>query len=241
MNDLKSQLIGILILIVLSAFTLAACGGTSGPQDFEYTFEQGNEGWVHDFADLPADADQTFFQLDGGRREMPEGIDGYGYYLQGDNHSGDLFMFLKVKASGLKPNTTYNADFHIVLASNIPEGMMGIGGSPGESVYVKAGATTIEPDTIVDDQGWLRLNIDKGQQANGGEDMIVLGNLANPNLDPETADGLTYALMDLTGEGQEFMVTSDAEGNVWIIVGTDSGFEGLTAVYYDTISVNLSE
>ena len=232
---------GLLFLSVLIVFTVAACGGTGGTQEFEYTFEEGDDGWVYDFADFPVDSDPSFYQLDGGRREMPEGIDGYGYYLQGDNHSDDLFMFLKVKAGGLEPKTTYKAEFHITLASNIPAGMMGIGGSPGESVYIKAGAITEEPGLVLDDQDWLRMNIDKGNQANGGEDMIVLGTMANPNLDPETADGITYALMDLTSEDQDFVVTSDGDGNVWFIVGTDSGFEGLTAVYFDTISVDLIE
>ncbi len=47
--------------------------------------------------------------------------------------------------------------------------MSGIGGSPGESVYVKAGATTEEPLIIEDSDGWLRMNIDKGNQAGEGQ------------------------------------------------------------------------
>jgi hypothetical protein len=84
-------------------------------------------------------------------------------------------------------------DFHIDIASNTPEGLKGIGGSPGESVYVKAGATKHEPQVIEDDRGWLRMNIDKGNQASEGEDMTNLGTLANPNINMDTFTGEEYA------------------------------------------------
>ena len=54
------------------------------------------------------------------------------------------------------------------LATNVPTATFGIGGSPGESVFVKAGASTVEPLTEEDRNRHLRMNIDKGNQANGG-------------------------------------------------------------------------
>jgi len=119
--------------------------------------------------------------------------------------------------------------------------MMGIGGSPGESVFVKAGAVDYEPEVIEDTAGWLRMNIDKGNQASEGEDMINLGTLANPNIDLDTFTGEEYAIMTLDNKGITFTVTSDNQGNVWVIAGTDSGFEGLTRVYYDKIQITFSE
>ncbi len=127
-----------------------------------------------------------------------------------------------------------------MLASDVPPGMSGVGGSPGESVYVKVGATTIEPLVEEDPtDGWLRINIDKGNQAQEGEDMINIGDMANPNLTPASAG--SYELMEQTSSGREFEVTADEDGVLWFIVGTDSGFEGLTALYYDTITVVLEE
>jgi len=35
-------------------------------------------------------------------------------------------------------------------------------------------------------------------------------------------------------------VEADDAGRVWLIVGTDSGFEGLTALYYARISYTLA-
>ena len=127
--------------------------------------------------------------MDSGWGELPNGLEGYGIYLQGHNCCDDLFMFLKVQIEGLKPNTTYQVVFKIDLASNTPEGMMGIGGSPCEIVYVKAGAVDYELEVVVDSASWLCINIDKGNQASEGEDMINLGTLANPNIDLDTFTG----------------------------------------------------
>ncbi|NCF69384.1 MAG: hypothetical protein GWP61_25810 [Chloroflexi bacterium] len=69
--------------------------------------------------------------------------------------------------------------------------------------------------------------------------MINIGDMANPNLTPETAG--SYELMEQNSVGREFEATADEDGTLWFIAGTDSGFEGLTTVYYDTITVVLEE
>jgi heat shock protein HslJ len=205
---------------------------------FKYTFEDSPDGWSHGFADLPADADPQFYQLDGGRRALPGELVGGGYNLRGDNHSDDLFMFLKVQAGGLEPNTTYDVKFLVDLATAVPEGLMGIGGSPGESVYLKVGASSIEPSAVEDGSGYLRMNIDKGQQAQGGADMIVLGHIAYAS--DSAADGGEWQMKSLDSTEQPFSIITDDSGQVWFIIGTDSGFEGLTDVYFDAISISLT-
>ena len=59
------------------------------------------------------------------------------------------------------------------------------------------------------------MNIDKGNQASEGEDMINLGTLANPNIDLDTFKGIEYALMTLDNQGITFSVTTDSNGDVW--------------------------
>ena len=119
--------------------------------------------------------------------------------------------------------------------------MVGIGGSPGESVYVKAGAVNYQPEVNEGDDGNLYINVDKGFQSNGGKEMITLGTIANPNIDLENYTGVEYAIMTLDNQDNAFSVTSDSQGTVWVIVGTDSGFEGLTRIYYDQVSVDFVE
>ena len=238
MNYSKWLLVGPCALLIL---IMGCSRGYEQEYQFEYDFEADQQGWVTGFADLPADYDPLVYELDSGWGELPSGLEGNAIYLSGHNRSDDLFMFLKKQVDGLKPDTTYQADFIIELASNVPEGLMGIGGSPGESVFVKAGATTDEPEVIEEDDGWLRMNIDKGNQASEGEDMINLGTIANPNIDLDTFTGEEYALMTLTSEGRHFEVLSDGQGMAWLIAGTDSGFEGPTGVYYSRISAQLTE
>ena len=51
----------------------------------------------------------------------------------------------------------------------------------------------------------------------------------------------SYELMEQNSAGRDFEVTADEDGVLWFIAGTDSGFEGLTTLYYDTITVVLEQ
>ena len=205
------------------------------PVEFTFDFESDAQGWTVGFADLPVDHDQSIYELDHGHGPLPDGLEGSGIYVQGHNRSDDLFMFLKRQVDGLRPNTAYAVSVSINLATNVPVGTFGIGGAPGESVFVKAGASTAEPVALEGRNRYLRMNIDKGNQANGGESMAVLGNVAHPQvLERE------YRIKTLENAGLPLQVTADGNGRAWLIVGTDSGFEGLTRLYYARISYKLN-
>ena len=100
---------------------------------------------------------------------------------------------------------------------------------------MKAGASAVEPVTVVDDQQYFRMNIDKGNQSRGGEAMVVIGNLAHPDVVSRE-----YRIKTLDNANIPLTVNADEEGRIWLIVGTDSGFEGLSAIYYSRISYKLS-
>ena len=55
-----------------------------------------------------------------------------------------------------------------------------------------------------------------------------------------TGDG-EFVLKTLDSAGIAFEATTDSEGKLWLIAGTDSGFEGLTQLYYSEISASLAE
>lgn len=241
MNTTSRRAAAGLFLLVLSILLISCSNKYEQTYQFRSAFDNDEDGWVTGFADLPEDYDPDIFELDSGRSELPSGLEGYGLFLRGHNRSDDLFMYVRKQFTGLKPETTYQVQFDVELASNTPGGMIGIGGSPGENVYVKAGAVHYEPELVTDDINWLRMNIDKGNQASEGTDAINLGTIANPNLDAETSTEDDYALMNLNNQGIPFTVTSDEDGHIWVIIGTDSGFEGVTTVYYSSIGVTLSE
>lgn len=203
-----------------------------------FDFNQSQAGWDADFTDLPAtDSDSTFYELRAEYTNLPSNLGGAkSIMLSGNNHSDDLFMFIKKKITGLNPNTSYTVVFEVELASNAPVGSVGIGGSPGGSVYLKAGASAIEPKKLIETDRYV-LNVDKGNQSASGSNAIVLGNIAAPTTNGE------YILINrsnATTTGQPLIAQSNSAGELWLFVGTDSGFEGITTVYYTKINVLFS-
>lgn len=228
-------------LFLLCALTLLAVGCNDDDDSsinpvhtFSYDFEQGAEGWEGGFADFPEDWDQSRFEFEFSHGELPADVDedGMAMRISGRNISDDLFLFMKKQITGLEPNHTYSVTFQLELASQYPEQSVGIGGSPGASVYLKAGGAAVEPIRVVEGNH-IRMNIDKGGQSQGGDDMVVLGNVGIPG------EAFEYQLIRRDNLQDPIQITSDSNGSLWLIVGTDSGFEGTTTLYYNTVEVEL--
>ena len=213
-----------------------------GTKKYEFTFSTGTEGWTEGFADYPV-GEENFYELAFSYAPLPQYLGGnkYGLYISGNNHSDDLFMYIKRRLDNLKPNTAYNVIFQVEIASNAAEDAYGIGGSPGSGVYLHAGATITEPESIIIrdpdlKDNYYRMNIDKGNQSIGGKDTTVIGNIGISGQNPDTP----YKLKILENS-TPFTVTTDTSGILWILIGTDSGFEGITSMYYSSIKITLSE
>jgi hypothetical protein len=203
-----------------------------------FNFSDDPMGWTGDFADYPQ-GDSVLYELLFKHDTLPENLNNTGnrkaLVLAGNNYSDDLFMFIKRKIAGLKPNTRYAILFNIQLASNAPTGAAGIGGAPGESVFLKAGMTTVEPAKVPED-GFYRMNIDKGNQAEGGADMVTLGHIG------VAANTTQYTVIFRNNSSvNPFIFQTNATGEAWIVVGTDSGFEGKTKLYYMGVEVLFNE
>ena len=220
-------------IVLIAYLTITSCTSSQGATEaeFSFTFQSDAEGWTAGFADLPANFEPSIYELDSGYRPLPSGLEGNGLYIQGHNRSDDLFMFFKRRIDGLKADATYEIFASLDLATNVPTNTFGIGGSPGESVYVKAGASTVEP--VAEGEN-LRMNIDKGNQSKGGASMVVIGNVAHPEV-----SGEEFRLKSLDNADNPVNVTTDSKGGLWLIVGTDSGYEGLSTFYYARIAYTL--
>jgi hypothetical protein len=212
-----------------------APGGTAGAaaETLTWGFSNDQEGWNGGFADYPPDSG-TGYGLRSEWSALPAEVGpGGGLLVSGNNHSDDLFMYLGRQITGLAPQTTYLLDVVVVIDTNAPSDCGGIGGAPGGSVFFKIGAVPFEPATSLDGLGWLRLNLDKGNQSAGGADMKVVGDIGNTLACPDA----TYQPKTLTLSA--FAVQTGANGSLWVILGTDSGFEGITTLYYDRVAVTL--
>lgn len=202
-----------------------------------YNFDQGEEGWKGAFADLPVDYNPDIYELQYARELLPlaNNKTNYALKLKGMNRSDDLFMFATKKIEGLKPNTVYQASLSFKLYSDQSGGMMGVGGAPGEAVSIKAGFVSKEPQAVKVDSGgdhYYRMNLDKGNQKTEGKDMKIVGNMVQPD---DSLKGFQPVAMDYTATLQ-----TNEKGELYVIVGSDSGYEGLTTLYLDDMKIELS-
>lgn len=219
--------------MISSACLLAACGGDSidapTPQ-IATSFTTSADGWQGGFADYHAETAPTDVVWE--TRALPAPLSGQGYYTGGTNRSDDLFIYNKKKFSGYAPSTSYLLSFEIEIATNQSSGCVGVGGAPGESVYVVAGAAPTEPRTV-QTNGEYTVNLDRGNQATPGAASQVLGNVANavPDCGPQVYQ------TKLLKSTVPLAVTSNASGEIWVFFGIDSGFEAKSAVFYKSVKV----
>lgn len=220
-------------LFILSSIMLLSC---EIDRDESYTvtfnFYDDANGWIGDFSDYPVNGEE-FYALEQGWTNLPVPLDTLkgAFRISGNNHSDDLFMYLKRKVDGLRPSTSYRITFEVELASNAPTNAAGIGGAPGESVILKVGAVQRQPDKVVVD-GYYLMNLDKGNQSASGEDMVAIGHVG-------VSDTTSVYTLINRNNGSPFMVNTDVSGEFWVIVGTDSGFEGITTLYYSNIKLEI--
>lgn len=227
-----------LITGVLIISTICGCSldDASDPGLFMYSdvydFNEGQQDWVADFADYPTGpTDSVGYELNFCYTNLPGNLaNKKGIMMSGTNHSGDLFMFMKKKVTGLVPETYYTIVFEVELASNASSQSVGADG-PG-SVYLKAGAVSTEPKKVIDGSSYV-MNLDKGNRSQGGSDLVVLGHIG---VAPNTTQ---YTLITRSNEmsNTPFIARSNSAGELWLVVGTDSAFEGTTTLYYTRVAV----
>ena len=225
------------IFISLLSLSLTA---EDTPRIIEYDFRTSPNGFSHGFADYtPHNMDS--YQMNFAHHALPSEIGpGRGLLIEGHNHSDDLFMYIKREISGLEPAQHYTAKVVVEFASRYPEESMGIGGAPGASVYLKSGLVPDEPLSNIEDLSTgeliMRMNIDIGSQSIAGAHAQLLGNIAI-----EGHDDSQYRMLTRTNEAQELSFTSTPNGTAWFFVGTDSGYEGITSIYYTRVVLEIAK
>ncbi|MEW5784245.1 MAG: hypothetical protein AB1767_04065 [Bacillota bacterium] len=235
-----------LLVMLFCAGLLVGCGSNGGDDSLSFDFDlHDGDGWEGGFTDLPVNYETDNYELFFGPAPLPAelGSAKKGLMLQGHNRSDDLFMFISRqlgKADGLKPDTVYLVEIVVDFVTNVPAGLMGIGGSPGEALFVKVGAAGEKPAAVAvgeGDQAYYQLSVDKGAQSEAGRYTRVVGDIAKEG---SSEDDENYIMKSLDNKGDAIEVTTDSSGNLWIFVGTDSGFEGRTTLYYTAVQVTLT-
>ena len=222
---------------------LQACGGSGNattappsPVAVERVFDFGQSaaGWIAGSADYsPATAPTDVIAE---VRALPTPFTGTGYFQSGTNRSDDLLLYIKTPIAGLVPGVTYAVSAKLEFLTDVPSGCVGVGGSPGESVWLVLAASTAEPQTVMSG-GDVRLNIDRGNQSKGGTNGVVLGTMANtvPDCGARRWESKTLN----TPVPSPLAAKADEKGALWVLIGFDSGFEALSRLYYQRLTVNL--
>ncbi len=224
------------MLVVLAALA-AGCGeGPSGPTAkpgalrFDFDFGAGIAGWSGGFSDYGPHTVPVDVVCDW--RALPAPFTGSGYHLGGTNRSDDLFIYVKTQLHGFAPSTAYRFAFQARFVTDAPTGCPGVGGSPGNSVWIVAGASPLEPRTVLV-SGEYRVNIARGNQSTGGPEGAVLGDIATANTDCLVRVPASKLLAPAPG----IVVRSDGRGDLWLLLGMDSGFEAASQVSFQSLVV----
>ena len=227
-----------LALLNMAAGGSLAAAVSADSSSVKFDFETDDARFTPIYADYPcSEGVEEFYEFQHDYGKVPIDGAGNGIFISGNNHSDDLFMGYVKALKGFSPARTYHFTVSFQLATDVEGGMVGVGGSPGESVTVKCGVTTTEPAALpVEDGGgaYVRLNLDAGRQSNGGRDMVAVGNMAKE----ENNRPGEYEFKEFTAE---FDTAANVLGEVYLVIGTDSAFEATTSYYLDDISVTWEE
>ena len=234
-----------LIALALAAALVAGCDGAeeSTPTRVQFTFETGAEGWAAGFADYSEDMEESIGFVSEHRPAPADFAASDGaLYLRGANVSDDLKLYAKRRIDGLAPGAVYAIAGEVRIGSSAGVGCVGAGGSPGESVVLKVGASATEPRTVRSDDPAAAdfvLSIDVGGQnlESRGPDGLSIGDLA---VAEASCDGDTFFAKTLRLQPGELAARADGDGRLWLLVSTDSGFEGINRYYLDAVTLTLT-
>jgi hypothetical protein len=219
------------LFFVISIILLSSCSldESDGFKIFtiNYTFTSGDEGWVGEFTEYPVspspEAD-SIYEWQAEAVPSPPATDGLSAYMMSCNNvSGDVFMFMKKRIDGLRPNTKYNVVFEIVLNSNA---------MPNQGVILKAGACQIEPRKVIENDYYV-LNVDKGLDYSSGENAVSFGDIGASTENAAVTKGNVNS-------NEPFITQTNSKGELWLMLGTDSAFQGTTTIYFTQINIYFS-
>lgn len=204
-----------------------------------FDFADDPRGWDGGAADYSPEADVR--AVIEHRMLPPEIGNRTGWFLSGWNYSDDLFLFLRrglTVADGVRPSQNYLLDYTLTFATNAGPFCSGVGGAPGESVYVKLGGSPSMPATYLADDNHLRMNVDKGNQAQSGPHATTAGTIA-ADRDLPCHAGAPYVTM-VRRHAHPYAIPASDAGQLWLLFGIDSGFEGYNTIYVQRIDVTLT-
>jgi len=205
---------------------------TNPSAKYNFTFTNGNENWQSFFSDYPVGG-EDFYELEFKNEFLPSPLDQTikSLKISGNNHSDDLFSAIFRKFENLQPNKLYSITFDIDIASDALIGGSGIGGDP--NLYLGAGGINYLPNNTIDYLNHYRPNfISKIQSGQSNEVFKIIGRIGSSDIYPTS-----YKIINRNNIGNPFTISTNSNGEFWLMIATDSGFEGITTLYYKSINI----
>lgn len=226
-----------LFTVATIAFLSAGCSGTFNtvpPLTRSFSFTTGITSWDFNISDyssetLPDSVEFTHAQIP--RSDAPMAL-----YIGGHNNSADLLLYARRQLTDLQPNTKYTATIEARITTDTPIDCLGVGGSPGGSVWFIAGVSSVKPTTSVSPTGYVSLNIGRGNQSLSGPQSDVLGIIGTT--ESPCGGGRTPVDKNLSGR-KRIPVTTDDQGKLWLTIGVDSGYAGYSRIWIQDVTVTL--
>lgn len=207
-------------------FSVLACSQYQTiEQTFEFDFADSDWDFQVIYSDYHDDSNNySTYEFSHGSFLIDELDQTYkGFMVNGHNRSDDLFMGVTKQLFFQKRNHSYYLKVEIDILTNEETGSIGIGGSPADSVYLKGGFVAYEvKSTQNPTTGLFELNLNKGNQSQGGTDLVNIGTIAKP-----TNSTTEYAVKTVSFQTQ---IKTNQDGSLTLVFGSDSGFEGYTSL-----------
>jgi hypothetical protein len=220
------------IWVIFISIVIMGCTKKDNAMEYNYTFAAGTENWQNLFSDYPV-GEENFYELEFTNVFLPPPLDQNikSLKISGNNHSDDLFSALVYKYDNLQPNKSYSVTFNIDIASNTPKEGVGVGGDP--NLFIGVGGINYLPENNIDNLNFYRPNfISKIQSGQSNEVFQIIGNIGIGTTIPTP-----YTIINRNNIGNPIIIKSNSEGQIWLMIATDSGFEATTTLYYKSINI----
>lgn len=221
-------------LLFLISILMLDCSKEDNLILFDFNFPSGEQNWESFFSDYPV-GEEAFYELTFEYCCLPEPLDQNikALKISGNNHSDDLFSAIFRRFDNLTPNHTYSITFDLELASNAPIGASGVGGSP--DLALGAGGINYPPENNVDELNHYRPNFESELQSGISNHVLkVLGTIGVSDEIPTP-----FMLITRNNLSNPIAITTNSNGEVWLMIATDSGFESTTTLFYKSIKIKF--
>lgn len=204
-----------------------------------FDFESGDQYWTGGVSDYPIEyEDSIYYQIGTEKVNNNFSLDGSssGLNIGGDNPHGDLFYFFTRKVTGLQSGRKYKLDFQFLVYTQLldkPDNLS------SDELYLKMGAVNFQPELeeVIsrDSMEYKILNVEKGKaNSDGGRDLLNIGSIKNfTSKVPEIISGNTF--------DKNFEIESNKNGEIWILIGVDSGIKNYLTFGMEAVTVYYSE